>query len=91
MTIGNRMKITLVAAGAAGAAAFTVGGMAFAGTGDDGARTELRIVEEARSGHGGAVPAAYAAPGDETFGAGKDCPEKRDGGGTSPAVAADPR
>ncbi|QFG20856.1 hypothetical protein [Actinomadura sp. WMMB 499] len=83
MTLTRRIKITMVAAGAAGAAAFAAGGMAFAG--DDAPRTELRIVE-----HGdpaGAVPAGYAAsPGGGAGGAAEDCPDK---GGTSPA--ADPR
>ncbi|MFD0903629.1 hypothetical protein [Actinomadura sediminis] len=84
MTLTRRIKITLVAAGAAGAAAFTAGGMAFAGT-DDAPRTELRIVENADP--AGAVPAGYAAaPGDGAAGDGKDCPQE---GGTSPA--ADPR
>ncbi|GGV06725.1 hypothetical protein GCM10010182_26800 [Actinomadura cremea] len=83
MTLTRRIKITMVTAGAAGAAAFAAGGMAFAG--DDAPRTELRIVERAEP--AGAMHAGYAAaPGDEAAGAGEDCPEK---GGTSPA--ADPR
>ncbi|MBE1537766.1 hypothetical protein [Actinomadura algeriensis] len=84
MTLTRRIKITMVAAGAAGAAVFAAGGMAFAGAGD-APRTELRIVEHADP--AGAMPAGYAAaPGDGTGADGADCPHKH---GASPA--ADPR
>jgi hypothetical protein len=87
MALSGRRKIAIAVAGAAGAAALGMGGVALADP--DGGRTELRIVDGYHE-NGAAANGAKAGWTGTAQAPGEDCPEKGSGG-TGPAQAADGR